>query len=135
MSDVSLVSALSNRMEFLSARQGVVTSNVANANTPGYIAKDMTFNKLTEPSDLKGAPGKGESGQLTNTHTKHMQGKGGVLSGNLFEDDTHIRHDGNSVKLDEEMLKLNEIQLNYGSVVQLYQKQKQMQQMAVRSTN
>ena len=130
MSDVSLVNALSNRMAFLTARQGVVTSNVANANTPGYIAQDMTFNKLAEPSDLKGAPE-----QLTNTHNMHLQGERTVLSGNLLEEDAHLRHDGNSVKLDEEMLKLNEIQLNYGSVVQLYQKQKQMQQMAVRSTN
>lgn len=130
MSDVSLVSALSNRMDFLIARQGVVTSNVANANTPGYIAGDMTFNKLAERSGLEMA-----SGRLSSTHQRHLQGIGGTTSGDLFKDDTHIRHDGNSVKLDEEMLKLNEIQLNYNSVVQLYQKQKQMQQMAVRSGN
>ena len=130
MSDVSLVAALSNRMDFLIARQGVVTSNVANANTPGYLAKDMTFNKLTERSNIERS-----SNQLKNTHHMHLQGMQRALSGNLFEDDTHIRHDGNSVKLDEEMMKLNEVQLSYGAVVQLYQKQKQMQQMAVQGSN
>lgn len=130
MSDVSLVSAMSNRMDFLIARQGVVTSNVANVNTPGYIAKDMTFNQLTERSSLAMAPGR-----LQNTHKMHMQGQGQIAAGDLFRDDTHIRHDGNSVKLDEEMLKLNEIQMNYNAVVQLYQKQKSFQQMAVRSGN
>lgn len=128
MPDVSLVSALSNRMDHLIGRQGVITSNVANANTPGYIAKDMTFNKLTERSSLQMA-----SGRLTSTHQRHLQGLGGNPSGEIIKDDAHIRHDGNSVKLDEEMMKLNEIQMNYGSVVQLYQKQKQMQQLAVRN--
>ena len=128
MPNVSLVSAMSNRMDHLISRQGVVTSNVANANTPGYIARDVTFQKLTERSGLDMA-----SGQLTTTHQKHIHGQGSQVRGDMIKDDSHIRHDGNSVKLDEEMMKLNEIQMNYNAAVQLYNKQKQMQQLVVRS--
>ena len=37
--------ALSNRMNFLVARQSVIAGNIANANTPGYLAKDLKMDK------------------------------------------------------------------------------------------
>ena len=128
MADISLAGALSNRMDHLITRQGLVTGNISNANTPGYLAKDVTFEKLVakQPTGVKG---------MKTTHAKHMPGSHAQINGNLFTDDTHIRHDGNSVKLDEEALKLNEIQLNYGLVTQLYTKQKQLQQLVVRQGN
>ena len=128
MADVSLMGAISNRMDHLIARQGLVTSNIANANTPGYIAKDTTFEKLvaSQPTGLQG---------MKTTHSKHLAGTVSSAGGRVFENDSNIRHDGNSVKLDEEALKLNEIQMNYGLVTQLYTKQKQLQQLVVRQGN
>lgn len=125
MADVSLMGALSNRMDHLIARQGLVNSNIANANTPGYLTKDTTFEKLVakQPTGMQG---------LKTTHAKHIQGSVSGANGRVFEDDSHIRHDGNSVKLDEEALKLNNIQLNYQMATQLYTKQKQLQQLVVR---
>lgn len=128
MADISLASALSNRMDHLITRQGLVTSNMANANTPGYLTKDVTFEKLVA-KQAAGAKG------MKTTHAKHIQGANAMINGTLFTDDTNIRHDGNSVKLDEEAYKLNEIQLNYGLVTQLYTKQKQLQQLVVRQGN
>ncbi|MBA44111.1 MAG: flagellar basal body rod protein FlgB [Magnetococcales bacterium] len=126
MADVSLMGAISNRMDHLIARQGLVNSNIANANTPGYLTKDTTFEKLVakQPTSLQG---------MKTTHSKHIQGAVSGANGRVFEDDSNIRHDGNSVKLDEEALKLNEIQLNYQMVTQLYTRQKQLQQLVVRS--
>lgn len=128
MTDISLIGALSNRMDHLITRQGLVTSNMANANTPGYLTKDVTFEKLVaqQPTGTKG---------MRTTHIKHLQGTNAQINGKMFEDDTNIRHDGNSVQLDEEAFKLNEIQLNYGLVTQLYTKQKQLQQLVVRQGN
>lgn len=126
MADLSLMGAISNRMDHLIARQGLVNSNIANANTPGYLAKDTTFEKLVakQPTSMQG---------MKTTHAKHMRGTNAATGGRITEDDTNIRHDGNSVKLDEEALKLNEIQLNYQMVTQLYNKQKQLQQLVVRA--
>lgn len=125
MADVSLMGALSNRMDHLIARQSLVTSNMANANTPGYLTKDTTFEKL-----VANQAGGHQGMRLTNA--RHIQGNNFTTGGKLFTDDTNIRHDGNSVKLDEESYKLNEIQQNYALATKLYQKQKQLQQLVVR---
>ena len=39
--DLPLVGLLKNRMRFLEARQKVLSENVANAETPGYRARDL----------------------------------------------------------------------------------------------
>ncbi len=128
MADISLVAALGNRMDHLIGRQTVVSSNVANANTPNYISRDMTFERLTANKSAS------KNNSLKSTHSKHFAGSGAAsMGGSIVKDESHIRHDGNSVKLDEEMFKLNEIQMNYGLMVQLYTKQKQLQQLVVRN--
>jgi len=38
---IPLFAAFSKRMAWLTARQTVLAENVANANTPGYMAKDL----------------------------------------------------------------------------------------------
>lgn len=96
----SLSNALTNRMDYLIARQGIVSGNIANAATPGYLAKDLTFAKA-----------------LTNTN--------GTNTNNSFkstESTDGMSLNGNSVQLDTEMLKLNEIQLNYQMATKLYSK-------------
>ena len=40
-SSVPLLSLLTTRMSWLSGRQSVLAQNVANADTPGYQARDM----------------------------------------------------------------------------------------------
>ncbi len=121
----SLVNALSHRMDYLVDRQGVLSGNIANASTPGYIARDLSFKKLV---DFK--PGL----KAARTNVNHLQAGGAASArGELEKDYTHIRHDGNSVKLDEQMLKMSQTQLSFTEVTRIYQKQKEMQMLAVRS--
>jgi flagellar basal-body rod protein FlgB len=124
--NISLSRGLSHRMNYLVDRQGLVSGNVANVNTPRYLSTDIKFRPLTErrPTiDLVTTSEAHRAGNITMTET---------ASGTRFIDKSNIRHDGNSVKLDEEMLKLNEIQQTYSLVTKLYQKHKDMQLMAVR---
>ena len=51
----------------------------------------------------------------------------------MVEDKVHMRHDGNSVKLDEQMLKLNEISMNQNMVTKLYAKHAGMLRQVVQS--
>lgn len=118
----SLSAALSHRMNYLVARQGLVSGNIANVDTPHYTAKDITF---------AGAVA-GHAVQLATTNPKHLNGRAGVQAyGKFTEDKTNIRYDGNSVDLDTEMLKLNDIQLNYRLATQIYSKQTQLQKLAL----
>jgi flagellar basal-body rod protein FlgB len=120
----NLSDAITSRMNFLIQRQGVVASNIANANTPDYLSRDLV-------SKGKGAnPG---SFQLSLTSAQHMIGDSSRarMAGTLTEDARFIQHNGNSVRLDEEMLKMTDIQLNYRMMTEVYSKHSAMQKMAL----
>lgn len=122
MAQASVAAALTGRMNHLIARQGVVASNIANASTPGYIARDVIFAKEVQK----------QSKPMRTTNKRHMQGtKGGAASGKVVENKTFMQPNGNSVDLSTEMLKLSEIQLNHQMVTRLYAKHAALQKLAI----
>lgn len=123
MANVSM--ALKNRMNYLIERQGVVSGNIANATTPGYLTKDISFEKMVDKESIK----------MSQTSAGHISGKKSS-SGNfkMTTSTDNIRHDGNSVTMDKEMLKLQDIQMNYRLATEIYKKQVGFQKMAL-STN
>lgn len=89
--------ALDLRME----RQGLIQSNVANMETPGYKVKEFSFAKVME-SVTSG------QGELARTNAKHMAlGPMEVSKAHTFSEEER------PVDLDEEMVKLSENQLMY----------------------
>lgn len=123
MSDhVSTADLLARRMSFLSARQGVISGNIANANTPGYLARD-----------LQAAPaGESKSFAMAMTQAGHIRARPSASSeGRMVEDATSIEHNGNSVRLDEQMLKMSSVQGEYRLMTELYAKSAALQKMAV----
>lgn len=120
----SVSDALTQRMNFLVQRQGVVAGNIANANTPGYLAKDLTDSGGKAPASSFG---------MAMTNAQHMKSgsNSAAVAGTVTEDARFIQHNGNSVRLDAEMLKMTEVQLNYRMMTQLYAKQVAMQKMAL----
>jgi flagellar basal-body rod protein FlgB len=96
----------SSQAKWLELRQSTIATNVANANTPSYRARDVEpFNKV-----LDGVPVR-----LATTSPSHIQ-----LSAS--ETDTRTRakkdswdvvHSGNSVSLEQEMLKSGEVNRDY----------------------
>ena len=119
----SLSAALTTRMNFLAARQTVVAGNIANADTPGYLSKDLTAPQTTASA--------GTFAMAVN-NAKHLRNTGAASgAGRITEDARFIEHNGNSVRLDEEMLKMNETQLSYRMMTQLYSKQVALQKLAL----
>ncbi len=114
--------ALSHRMDYLIARQGVVASNIANADTPNYLAKDLTFTPKAE----------GNFG-LRVTNARHLGGTAGGAAGvgKLTEDSRFLQHNGNSVRQDMEALKQGQTSLDYRLMTQLYTAQMQLQRTAI----
>lgn len=117
----SLSSALTSRMNFLTERQAVVAGNIANANTPGYLARDLV--------ETKG--GTTSSFAMAMTNAQHIRNAGVASQGKIVEDARFIEHNGNSVRLDEEMIKMSDAQMNYRFMTELYTKQVAMQKMAL----
>ncbi len=106
MSDFYLFGLSSTRADWLSQRQAVVAENVANANTPGYRAKDVSaFSTVLETTKL----------DLAASRANHLVASAGrefgVDEGRQTPWD--ITHSGNSVSLEQEMLKAGEISRDY----------------------
>ncbi|GGW73366.1 flagellar basal body rod protein FlgB [Alteromonas halophila] len=60
-----------NAVNIRTERMEVIAGNLANANTPGYKARDIDFNAA-----MKSAQAKQSSGhELVRTNDKHMQGR------------------------------------------------------------
>jgi len=57
-----------------SERQRLIASNIANADTPGYQARDMNFAQALREASAGG------SGAMTATQPGHLQPAGGALS-------------------------------------------------------
>ena len=124
MPNISLSAALADRMDYLVARQGVIAGNIANADTPGYLAKDLTFQ-----SALNNAA---NPVQQTVTNSQHMVGGAQAGAGQRAVSSARfMQHNGNAVRLDQEMLKMQDTQLNYRMMTQLYAKQVALQKTAL----
>ena len=117
----SLSAALQHRMNFLVSRQGVISGNVANAATPGYLTQDLKFRPLMDKASM----------QIAKTNSDHLTSNDMSQFGKNVTSKFGTTLNGNSVKLDEEMLKLSEVQVHYQMVTQLYAKHAQMQRTAL----
>ncbi len=115
-------SALSHRMDHLIARQGVIAGNIANADTPNYRAKDLSFT----PSQAGGMGLRTTNGRHLGSSTSSASGVGRIT-----EDSRFLQHNGNSVRQDMEALKQNQTALDYRLMTQLYSSQLQLQRLAI----
>jgi len=89
-------------LQLRSERQRLIASNIANADTPGYIARDMDFAKT-----LKAATGSlPAAGALATSHTGHL-GTGGAAGAKvagelLYATPSQTNLDRNTVDMDRE---------------------------------
>jgi flagellar basal-body rod protein FlgB len=102
------------------ARHNVLSADVANVDTPGYVAKDVDFKAAMAAASQTGA-GNAESMTLAATDESHM-GAGTVAIGNRAADIPLVdaagsspSMDGNKVDLDRTMVALAENGLQYGA--------------------
>ena len=92
-------------------RQQVLASNIANADTPNYKARDLDF-KAALQGALQGPPAAGTS--LATTAPGHLAGKaGGADAGRLYRITAQGSVDGNTVDVDAERAAFAENAIQY----------------------
>ena len=101
----------------LATRQRVISSNVANIDTPGFKGAEVNFeSRLKEALNRQGKP------TLVGTHPSHLSGGGAQLD-EVVEvaptNNTTLRNDGNNVDIDREMAKLAETTIAYSALSQV----------------
>ena len=120
ISNIPLFAMLRTRMQWHQERQRVLSENVANADTPGFRARDLVPPKFDRMMP-RSAPGV----SLVRTDTSHQSGAGsGLGGGNSFEtmrsNGQEIRPTGNAVSLEDEMIKVAANQMDYQAATALY---------------
>lgn len=117
MPDKSML-ILEKVMDIATYRRKVLTSNIANAETPRYKAKDISFQV-----EMKRALDDINNGNSTRSTTFEV-----------FETvNTMQNRDGNTVNIDVEMAKMAENSLTYNTAVQLYSRKARMLRDALKA--
>jgi flagellar basal-body rod protein FlgB len=102
MEPMYLFSLVSLQQEWLSSRQSLVAQNIANANSPGYQTADLVpFSKVLDKSALL-MSGQDPSHIRTSLLDVHSVG-------DRRAETWETSHSGNSVSLENEMIKSGEI--------------------------
>src|ERR1700694_4124644 len=109
-----MLGALNTSLNLRLLNQNLISSNIANADTPGYKSKTMEFE-----SALRDALGSGDGMSAAETNSKHIVHRSTEpVDPEIFEDPNGVESlDGNTVDRAGEMAKLAENQLLYDASI------------------
>lgn len=96
-------------------KQAIVAHNVANADTPGYIARDLPdFQELYAPRDSTGHLARA-------TRDRHLHGARQASAADLMQEDRSFASpDGNTVSLETEMLRGTDAKRQHDRALAIY---------------
>lgn len=124
LKNLSVFSLAQQNMQYLSAKEKVIAGNIANASTPGYLAKDIEKpdfgNAVTANLPLK------------TTNAKHLNGTnfGNNLKVYTPDPTSALTIDGNGVILEDQMNEASKASSEYKRMITIYNKYKSMLQIA-----
>lgn len=126
---IKLFSMMKQRLDYIGQRQEVLSQNIANADTPGYKAKDLEpfkFQDLVRQESMQV--------NMVRTDTRQLPGR----RRKILDFATHTeRHPyetsttGNSVVLEEQMAKVNANNISHRLTTELYRKHLQLIRIAI----
>ncbi|GAD58117.1 flagellar basal body rod protein FlgB [Brevundimonas sp. BAL450] len=130
LDNIPLFDAIRGRLGWLEERQRVIAQNVANSDTPGFAARD-----LRAPDDFAHAMMRQTQGVgMMRTSTAHiaMEPQRGINYASMTSPDSETTLDGNSVVVEEQMLRMAESRMAHDAAIGFYQKSLNMLRMAAR---
>jgi flagellar basal-body rod protein FlgB len=127
---VDLLKAITRRMEWLGERQRVLSENIANADTPGYQARDL---KQVSFGDLVKGAQPGLTARVT--QPDHIAGLSGQENDRWatkrLNDAYETAPNGNKVDLEQQMMSVTETQADHNLMTNLYRKQMSLLRKAI----
>ncbi|NOY52935.1 MAG: flagellar basal body rod protein FlgB [Deltaproteobacteria bacterium] len=107
---------LARSLDFCAERNNLITANLANADTPGYKAVRIDFEKT-----LQGMLKKQGGEELRRTDPKHfsMDPAATVAGPKITIREDSLKQDGNSVNMDEEVARMSMNQIRYNAGVEV----------------
>ena len=126
MQSLALFSLATQHADWLAARQATIASNVANANSPGYRARDaQPFSAVMSHLQMT----------MTTTAPGHIQpaSASGAKVAVKPSDSWDVVFSGNSVNIEQEMMKAGEVNRAHSLNVNIVRSFHQMLMNAVKS--
>ena len=126
---LSLFTVVKKRLAWLGRRQEIIAQNIANADTPGYRARDL---KPLQFRDLIGSRNTGVGMKVTQAnHLRGIAKRASEFSEGEIRKPFETSPSGNSVILEEQMAKMNETSIGHKLTTELYKKHLNLFRMAI----
>lgn len=122
LSKSHLFAGLASRLSFLAARTNVIAENVANADTPGYVARDLTAPDFAQ-----------RLAAMRVSDPRHLQaGSAATAAKPHLAPDGEASLNGNEVSVETQMMKLSETRMDYQLASTVYRKGIELIRLAAR---
>ena len=117
--DISLFQAMGSKLKYLNHRQRIISQNIANSDTPNYQPSDLS--KVDFGRVLKKITGD-NSVQMASTNSSHMPALDQVSAARVQKqkETYEVAPDKNGVVLEEQLVKSNDVQMDYNLMINLY---------------
>lgn len=156
LNSLSFFQMTQKKLDWLSKKQATVAQNIANANTPGYMAK--TMKSLDFSAELSQVSNGNKKSSIANTNSGHVGSRGEGSSSVMITNPMHIGGgagidsqvsggsgqfeyvdsgvyetsiDGNGVVLEEQMAELGSIKTQHDIAVSLFKKNVKLLKIAI----
>ncbi|MBI1361608.1 MAG: flagellar biosynthesis protein FlgB [Alphaproteobacteria bacterium] len=135
--NMTIFTMMKARLQELGERQKVISENVANVSTPGFTPSDVdetSFSKTLARMAGHAGAGPGRTQMLT-SDPGHMTAPrvSSVGVTTMKAPDSETTLDGNSVVVEEQMMKVAETRTEFETMVGLYQKSLGLLRLASRA--
>jgi flagellar basal-body rod protein FlgB len=120
-----MLSGMQRALRQLDARQRVIAGNLANSDTPGFKALDVKSdfaNMVDQRVEKAGNPTVNLTARMAELGAKSGNSLG--MRSDVIVDNsaTEIKPDGNSVNIEDQMMKMSQVQTEYITLINLYKK-------------
>ena len=134
MAQPPILNGLAAAMRHLGERQRVIAQNIANSETPGYKAREV------RAPDFGAMLGRSSGTQVARPTVAITSGMAKLGARPMVYSNEHIdrlvsetKQDGNSVTLEDQVLKMGAVQTDYATMTNIYRKQMQLLKTAIGS--
>ncbi|UHA59296.1 flagellar basal body rod protein FlgB [Metabacillus litoralis] len=106
------INSLETALSQSTAKQKVISNNIANVDTPNYKSQEVRFNTALSNEMQKL--------QATKTNAKHIEFGGSDTSNYriVSRNNTNYQHNGNNVDIDQEMTEMAKNQIQYNALIE-----------------
>jgi len=117
---------IADALDYRAMRQDMIASNIANADTPFYRPRDVSFEDTLRTKKAEIFSEKNNKLEMAQTNKAHIplhDEKSSKKSTTFFRDGHMARNDGNSVDLDVETTEMSKNSIMFNALIQARKKQ------------